>query len=103
MKVAISVDEKQDNVTTSKVFGRCKFFALYDTSSRKLSYIDNPGASQQRGAGISAAQTLIDEKVVKVYCGNVGPNAENALSGGNILVEVVNDKTVKDLIADLKK
>lgn len=103
MKVAISVDDKQDSAPVSEVFGRCKFFALYDISSKKLTYIENPGVSQQRGAGILAAQTLIDNKVEKVYCGNIGPNAENALTDGNIKVDIVTDKTVKDLITAFKK
>lgn len=103
MKIAISTDSKEESATVAEVFGRCKFFALYDTSSKDLSFIDNPGFSQQRGAGIAAAQTLIENKVVKVYCGNIGPNAENAVSGGNIVVDIVKDKTVKDIINSLKK
>lgn len=103
MKVAISIDSRGEDATVSEVFGRCKFFALYDTSSKDLSFIDNPGFSQQRGAGIAAAQTLIQNKVIQVYCGNIGPNAEIAVSGGNISVNIVKDKTVKDIINSLKK
>ena len=104
MKIAISTDSAKNDASVAEVFGRCKFFALYDTSSKKLTFLDNPGASQERGSGVSAAQTLIDNKVVKVYCTNVGPNAENVLNEGNILIDIVKeDKTVKDLISGLKK
>jgi predicted Fe-Mo cluster-binding NifX family protein len=99
MKVAVCTDSKSEDARISDVFGRCKFFALFDKDSKDLSFIENPGFSQQRGAGVVAAQTLIDNDVSKVYCGNVGPNAEDALKSGNIRIEIVKDKTVKELVS----
>lgn len=103
MLVAIATDTNKEDSPVSPVFGRSKFFALYDTSEKDLVFIENPGASQERGAGISAAQTLIDKKVEKVYCGNIGPNAKNAISEDGIKIEIVNDESVKDIINSLEK
>lgn len=103
MVYAITVDSKDENANISPVFGRCGFFALYDSEGENLSFVENPGTSQQRGAGISAAQTVIDNNVKKVFTGNVGPRAEAALKQGNIGIEVVKKKTVQEIIDSLQK
>ncbi|MBN2015220.1 NifB/NifX family molybdenum-iron cluster-binding protein [Candidatus Dojkabacteria bacterium] len=103
MKLAICVDEKGENAEVSEVFGRCNFFAVYDTLAENLTFIENPGASQQRGAGIAAAQTLLDNKVEKVYCVNIGPNTQQAVTQGNIKIELVKNQTIKDILKDIQK
>jgi len=101
MKIAICVDGSEEKAKVSDVFGRCKYFAVYDSESEKLEFIKNPGDGASRGAGISAGQVLIDRKIEKVYCSNIGPNAERILSQGGIENEVVKEKSVKEIINEL--
>ena len=101
MKVAICVDENNEEAQISEVFGRCKYFAIYDTESKKLEFIQNPGDGASRGAGISAGQILIDKDVEKLYCADIGPNAERILKHGNIKIEVIQGKSVEEIISEL--
>ncbi|MDD3647290.1 MAG: NifB/NifX family molybdenum-iron cluster-binding protein [Candidatus Dojkabacteria bacterium] len=101
VKVLIPVDTKDKNDKMSEVFGRAKYFAIYDTDSEKLEILDNPGDSQARGAGITASQFAIDNNVGKVVASQIGPNAENVLREAGIEVEIQTDKTLGEIIDSL--
>lgn len=101
MKIAICTDGDKKDSEVSDVFGRCRYFGLYDTDDKSLKFVKNPGDGAARGAGIKAGQLLINEKVDKVYCGNIGPNAERVIKGGNIDIEISQGKTVKEIIKNL--
>ena len=88
MKVALCVDEDRRDAKISDVFGRCRYFAVYDTGDKDLKFIENHGDDASRGAGIKAGQLLIDKKVERVYCSHIGPNAERIIKGGNIYIEI---------------
>jgi predicted Fe-Mo cluster-binding NifX family protein len=102
MLIAISTDEDQKSSPVSAIFGRCGFFALFDTEEQSLEFVKNPGAEAARGAGVLAGQLLIDKGVKRVYTGNVGPNAKRVLDSGDIKVELVSGKTVEDVIEGMK-
>ncbi len=63
MKIAIQVDEKslESNVCVS--FGRAPYFLIYDTETKESLFLDNGAAASTGGAGIKAAQTIVDNKV----------------------------------------
>lgn len=70
MKIIIPVDETKKNLCVS--FGRTPFFMLYDTEKKTAEYRDNPGANAQGGAGIKAAQAVVDsgaEILITIRCG----------------------------------
>ena len=58
MKIAIPVNEDQQTICPS--FGRTPFFALWDSQNQETLYLDNSAAASQGGAGIKAAQLLVD-------------------------------------------
>jgi len=62
MKIAIPVDEKslESNVCVS--FGRAPYFLIYDTETKESIFLDNGAAASTGGAGIKAAQTIVDNK-----------------------------------------
>ena len=70
MKIAIPVDETRKNICVS--FGRAPFFLFHDCSSGKSELLDNPGAEAQGGAGLKAAQFVVDggaDALITVRCG----------------------------------
>ena len=68
-------------------FGRCSYFIIYDTTSQKLlKAYSNDAQNAAGGAGIQAAQTLINNKVDTVIAPQVGPNAWNVLQGAGIKI-----------------
>ena len=67
-------------------FGRCSFFAIYDTNIKEAKFIENTAASASGGAGTAAAQAMIDNDVEVIITGNMGPNAYGVFSGSDIKV-----------------
>ena len=60
MKIAIPVEDNQTEICPS--FGRTSMFLIYDTETKEKKYLDNSGIAMQGGAGIKAAQVIVDEK-----------------------------------------
>lgn len=84
MKIAISclgqtLDDKMD-----QRFGRAAFFLIVDSETLNFSVIDNAAQAASGGAGIAAAQSLLDVQIEAVITGQVGPNAMNVLKASDI-------------------
>ena len=86
MKLGISSSGEHTNSNVDMRFGRCSFFAIYDTDTNTAQFIQNPAQSASGGAGIAAAQAMIDNDVEAVITGNVGPNAFNVFANSDIKV-----------------
>jgi predicted Fe-Mo cluster-binding NifX family protein len=68
-------------------FGRCSYFIIYNSESKKvLTAFANAAQNAAGGAGIQAAQTLINNKVDTVIAPQMGPNAWNVLQGAGIKI-----------------
>lgn len=99
MKILIPADTKNPEDSPSRVFGRSKYFAIYDTDTEEIKYIKNPGNQKARGAGMSASQIAIDQGVEKVVAERIGPNAKDVLDQGGIQTEIksVENQSIKEL------
>ena len=60
MKIAIPVDDKSLNSAVSQSFGRAPYFFFYDTETEESDFLDNGAVASQGGAGIKAAQAIVD-------------------------------------------
>ena len=67
-------------------FGRCARFLLVDSETMEFQVIANPGAVQSGGAGVTAAQTVIDQGARVVIAGEVGPKAYDVLERAGIRI-----------------
>lgn len=68
MKIAIPLDENKKNVCIS--FGRAPYFLFRENGTDEI--LENPGADAEGGAGIEAAQFVVDhraEVLITVRCG----------------------------------
>lgn len=79
-------------------FGRCAVFAVYDGTSGALSYVMNQAKDASSGAGVKAAQQLIDLEVDLLITGRVGPGAQEVLDEGGIRVETWTAGTVGEAV-----
>jgi predicted Fe-Mo cluster-binding NifX family protein len=86
MKIAVSSMGEDLNSMLDVRFGRCNYFAIYDTEGGMVKALENRGQMSGGGAGIAAAQQIIDADVEVVITGNVGPNAFNLLRDSDIKV-----------------
>ena len=75
MKIAISANGETNESILDVRFGRCEYFQIHDTENKEVKILENLGKSANGGAGIVAANQLIDEKVNVIITGNLGPNA----------------------------
>ncbi|MCK4554901.1 NifB/NifX family molybdenum-iron cluster-binding protein, partial [Candidatus Parcubacteria bacterium] len=67
-------------------FGRCQYFLIIDEKGKLVKSVANESDQAMRGAGVTAAQIVANEKVEVVITGNVGPNAHGVLSGSGIKI-----------------
>lgn len=96
MKIAIPVDDKSMETSVCPSFGRTPYFLIYDTESKKGLFIDNSAAASQGGAGIKAAQTIVDNKASVLITPRCGENAAEVIIAANIKIY----KTLNDSIMD---
>jgi len=92
MKIAISSTGKNLNSNVDSVFGRCPYFIIAEIKNKKIIKVEtlkNTSVSKLSGAGISAAQLVVDKDVNAVVSGNIGPRALEVLKQFKI-------KTYKD-------
>jgi predicted Fe-Mo cluster-binding NifX family protein len=84
MILLISAKQQQLESPVEERFGRSEWFIKFDTETKHWEACPNPGASRSGGAGVAAAQFVIDQKASAVISGAFGPNAEEALRAANI-------------------
>ena len=86
MKIGISSSGSDSSSRLDMRFGRCSFFAIHDTDTETTEFIENPAQAASGGAGIAAAQEMINRDVEAVITGNMGPNAFNVFANSDIKV-----------------
>ena len=96
MRIAIPVDDKSMETSICQSFGRAPYFLIYDTEAKESNFVDNSGAGSQGGAGIKAAQTVVDKNVSALLTPRCGQNAADAIKAANIKIY----KTMNDSIQD---
>lgn len=87
MKIAICSQSNDVNAMVDSRFGRSAFFAVYDDVSGQWEFIANSQNLQApQGAGIQAAQAVINTGAENLIAANVGPKAMAALTANGISV-----------------
>ena len=85
MQIAFPLsDNKGLESTPSPIFGRCPFFMFIDPESKAFTIEENPAQSASGGAGIQAAQFIINKEASAIICGSIGPKAYDVLSAAAI-------------------
>ena len=98
MNVIIPVNEDHETMCVS--FARAPFFMVYDTELGKGEAFQNPAAEEQSGAGIKAAQFMLDKNAGALITIRCGENAAGVLkSAGVKIYESQSDKVAKNLAA----
>lgn len=84
MIVAVPVEEKSMNARVCSSFGRAPYFLVYDTQSRQGDYLENRASQARGGAGIVAAQLLVDNQVSCLITQECGAKSAQVLVGRKI-------------------
>ncbi|MHB8963964.1 MAG: NifB/NifX family molybdenum-iron cluster-binding protein [Saccharofermentanales bacterium] len=99
MKLAIPVDEKKIDADICISFGRTPYFLIYDTETKESTFLDNIAATSQGGAGIKAAQFLVDSKVDAMLTPRCGENAAAVIQAARIRIYKTAGTSVADNIS----
>ncbi|MBD3260215.1 MAG: dinitrogenase iron-molybdenum cofactor [Candidatus Altiarchaeales archaeon] len=100
MKIVVSTTNGGLEDSVCPVFGRCQRHTVIECSENEIkdTYVeDNPGFAAGGGAGIRAAQFIIDKQVDAVISGNFGPNAAAVLTQAGVKM-ILYQGLVKDAV-----
>ncbi len=86
MKIGIPTRGNDLSADVEQRFGRCPMFLIVDSATMDFHLVDNSAALMGGGAGVRAAQQVVDEGVDAVIAGEVGPKAYEVLDRANIKV-----------------
>lgn len=86
-------------------FGRSSFLMKVNTDTNAFESFPNPGVERSGGAGVAAAQFVIDQKVDAVISGDFGPNAARAFKAAHIPMYLYHDdiQTVTQALEEFKQ
>ncbi len=100
MNIMLSTQGKTLNSPVNPRFGRSPFFIQFNTDTDEWAAYENPAQSQSGGAGVAAAQFLIDHDTSVAISGRFGPNAHSALTAAGIQMLSFSDEgqTAQDVI-----
>jgi predicted Fe-Mo cluster-binding NifX family protein len=102
MKIAISATGKDLNCQIDPRFGRCQYFIFVDPETMEFETFENEGLMASGGAGVQAAQLIVQKGASALITGNLGPNAASALSASGIKVHLVSGGTIREVTEAFK-
>ena len=104
MQIAISLQENKGlDSTVSTIFGRCPFFMFVDPKTKEFTIEENAAKAASGGAGIQAAQSVVDKGAAGIISGNLGPKAEEVISSANIPVYQCGSDTANEALDAFSK
>ncbi len=104
MKIAVASSGKSLDSLVDARFGRCPYFLIIDSKTEKFEVIKNVSGQEFRGAGISAAQAIVNKGVKVAIAGNFGPNAVNVLSSSEVeIFGGVSSVTISEILEKYKR
>lgn len=98
MKIALPVTENHSRGNVCPSFGRAPYYLFYDPELAQENYLENPAANSPGGAGIQAAQFLVNQKATVVLTPRLGENAAQVLKEAALLIYQTNSESIQESI-----
>lgn len=95
-KVAISATGASVQGEMDHHFGRCRYFVMAEEG--RTYAVENTARDAPEGAGVKAAQLMIDNKVDAVITGSLGPKASEVLKEAGIRSYVGASGRIEDVL-----
>jgi|SRR5574344_1097565 len=103
MKIAISSKGSRLDDDLDLRFGRAKGFIIYDLATDTFNFIDNiDNINATQGAGIQAAQTIIDNNIDALITGYCGPKAYKVLKAVDVPIYTAKLDKISNIIKQFK-
>ncbi|MEA1957907.1 MAG: NifB/NifX family molybdenum-iron cluster-binding protein [Euryarchaeota archaeon] len=98
MKMCVTATAGDLNAQVDPRFGRCQYFVFIDSDTMAFEAMANEAIAAPGGAGIQAAQTVVNKGANVLISGNVGPNAFQVLSTAGVKIATGAYGTVKEAV-----
>jgi len=98
MKICVTATAGDLNAQVDPRFGRCQYFVFVDSDTMTFEAMANEAIAASGGAGIQAAQTVVNKGVDVLISGNIGPNAFQVLSTAGVKIATGAYGTVKEAV-----
>jgi predicted Fe-Mo cluster-binding NifX family protein len=103
MIIAIAASENHLKANVDPHFGRCDWYCLYDTETKKSSFIENPVRDNQEQAGCEAAMFLIGKGTKMVVAGRYGSKVVEVFKTNNVqMIIPQTQQTISKIINSIK-
>jgi predicted Fe-Mo cluster-binding NifX family protein len=102
MKIVVTANGTDLDTQAHPAFGRCPVYVFVDTETMQFEVVENPAANAAGGAGIQAAQFVVERGAQAVVTGNVGPNAFNVFQAAGVPVYLFSGGTVRQAVEAYK-
>jgi len=104
MKISITALENNIDSKIDPRFGRCTFFAFYDTETCALDFVPNPNRDANEGAGPASAQFVVSRGVTKVISGEFGGKVKTVFEALGVTMVPSEDQsqTIQSIVNSLK-
>lgn len=99
MIITMPVDGKTMSACINKSFGRTQYFLVYNTETEQKSFLANAAANAQGGAGIQAAQFVVDQNTNAILTPTIGKNSADVIKGSGIKIYLTSGCSIQDNIA----
>ncbi|MHA2203958.1 MAG: NifB/NifX family molybdenum-iron cluster-binding protein [Candidatus Hodarchaeales archaeon] len=87
MKIGLPSTGNELSSPFANIFGRCSHFIIVETETQEiLETYPNSAINAAGGAGIQAAQSLVNHQVEAVIAPQMGSNAFRVLQGAGVIV-----------------
>jgi len=98
MKICVTATAGDLNAQVDPRFGRSQYFVIVDSDTMAFEAMVNEAMNAPGGAGIQAAQAMVNKGVNVVVSGNMGPNAFQVLSTADVKIATGAYGTVKEAV-----
>ena len=103
MIICLPADGNSENAAVSASFGRCPYYAFYDTDADRFEIVSNPAVNAMGGAGIQAAQFIVNRGANIVLTVNMGPNSGEVLQEAGVKIITGVTGTLREAVERYKK
>jgi predicted Fe-Mo cluster-binding NifX family protein len=102
MKIVVTTEGNNLDAPTSPRFGRCPTLIFVETETMSFEAVPNPALSASGGAGIQAAQFVLEHGAEAVLTSNIGPNAADVLQAAGVAVHLNGEISVREAVEAFK-
>lgn len=102
MKIVVTSNGSDLDAPASPVFGRCPMYIFVDPETMSFEAVANPAIAASGGAGVQAAQFVIEHGAEVIISGSIGPNAFEVFRSAGISTYLFSDGTVRQAVEAYK-